>query len=86
MALAPVTKPIKRRKIIAYDLEWWPGSLELRMVGVHDGFEFRWYRTTLEFLLNELRPETDGAWYFAHAGGLADFQFLCRTSSTTGSR
>jgi len=76
MALTPVTKPIKRRKIIAYDLEWWPGSLELRMVGVHDGEEFRWYRTTLEFLLNELRPETAGAWYFAHAGGLADFQFL----------
>lgn len=76
MALSPVTKAIKRRNIIAYDLEWWPGTLELRMVGVHDGASFRWYRTTLEFLLNELRPETDGAWYFAHAGGLADFQFL----------
>ncbi len=76
MSLTQITKPCKTRNIIAYDLEWWPGTLQLRLVGVHDGNEYRSYRTTLEFLLYELRPETDGAWYFAHAGGLADFQFL----------
>lgn len=76
MSLTQITKPCKSRNIIAYDLEWWPGTLQLRLVGVHDGKEYRSYRTTLEFLLHELRPETDGAWYFAHAGGLADFQFL----------
>jgi len=74
--ITPITREAPARRIIAYDLEWFPGTLELRLIGVHDGERYRTYSTAEEFLLGELVDENVGAWFFAHAGGLADFQFL----------
>lgn len=78
----------KRRNVIVYDLEWIPGNdpararaegfepLELRLVGVYDGDRYRHYETIEGFLRGELTPENSGAWFYAHAGGLADFKFI----------
>lgn len=46
------------------------------MVGVFDGNRYRWYRTVEDFLACELNRENRGKWFYAHAGGLADIQFL----------
>lgn len=77
--IIPIRSPVKDRKILTYDMEWFPGTLELRLIGVFDGSEYRTYTTPFDFLNSELTPENNGAWFFAHAGGLADFQFLLQT-------
>ncbi len=77
--LGPINTPAKTRRILTYDLEWIPETLELRLIGVFDGSEYRTYTKPLEFLRGELTMENSGSWYFAHAGGLADFQFLLET-------
>jgi hypothetical protein len=70
-----------------YDLEWARGEWkevdsgtirtpEVRMAGVYDGRQFRWYRTINAFLDNELVPKNNGIWFYAHAGGLADMLFI----------
>ncbi len=59
-----------------YDLEWIPGSLEVRMVGVYDERGYRWYHSVDSFLENELTSNNRGRWFYAHAGGLADIQFV----------
>lgn len=59
-----------------YDLEWIPETLEVRLVGVRDERGFRSYRTVLEFLRGELTSRNRGKVWFAHAGGLADVQFV----------
>lgn len=64
------------RKIVVYDLEWIPGTLEVRLVGVYDGHRYRCYRTVREFIVAELTSRNRGVWFYAHAGGLADVQFV----------
>jgi len=47
------------------------------MVGVYDNERgYRWYPTVAAFLVNELTSESRGKWFYAHAGGLADLQFV----------
>jgi hypothetical protein len=46
------------------------------MVGVFDGERYRWYKTVEDFLACELNRDNRGKWFYAHAGGLADIQFL----------
>lgn len=75
-ALRPSSaKPVERR-ITTYDLEWYPHSLELRMVGVYDERGFRWYSTITDFVNRELTSTNGGRWFYAHAGGLFDIQFV----------
>lgn len=59
-----------------YDLEWIPGTYEVRLVGVRDERGFRSYPTVLAFLQGELTKANQGKVWFAHAGGLADVQFV----------
>ncbi len=66
----------RRRKFKAYDLEWLPETMSLRLVGVYDGKTYKAYRTMGEFLENELKQPNTSYWYYAHAGGLADIQFI----------
>lgn len=47
-----------------------------RLVGVYDGKQYRNYPTTTEFLRAELSSKNRGAVFFAHAGGMADIQFI----------
>lgn len=76
MSLFPITKPRVIRRIIAYDLEWIPGDLTVRMVGTYDGERYNCYRSVADFLDSELTSRNRGKWFYAHAGGLADFQFI----------
>lgn len=67
------------RSFLTYDLEWVPGSMELRMCGVYDGEHYRCYTDIESFLQNELTFSNRGKWFYAHAGGLADIQFVFDT-------
>ncbi len=64
------------REFSVYDLEWIPGTCEVRLCGVYDGDDYRSYTSVREFLRGELVAATSGRWYYAHAGGLADMTFL----------
>jgi hypothetical protein len=76
MTLTIIDKERRYRRFLVYDLEWIPGTMELRMVGVYDGERYRSYRTIEAFLDAELTHANRGAWFYAHAGGLADFQYV----------
>lgn len=74
----------KTRRFLVYDLEWVPGTLQVRIVGVYDGNSYRCYRTVDDFLNSEMTHENRGAWFYAHAGGLADVQFVFETIISKG--
>lgn len=87
--LKPITGGSKMRHFLAFDLEWRKGEKgpspafncdvwypEVRCAGIHDGTEYRLYRTVNEFLEAELRGHNAGKWFYAHAGGLADMMFI----------
>ncbi len=76
MAIEICSTKRKVRRFLSYDGEWVPGSLELRIIGVYDGNRYRSYPSVRTFLSAELSSENRGAWFFAHAGGLADVQFV----------
>lgn len=77
MSLTPFNRPVKRKRFTTYDLEWYPGTYKLRLVGVFDRENgYRSYETIEEFLDEEMIPENRGCIYYAHAGGLADIQFV----------
>lgn len=73
---APIVAPGEKRRFIVYDLEWYPGTYEVRLVGVYDGSRFRAYPSVDAFLAGELVGKNHGVTFFAHAGGLADVQFV----------
>lgn len=51
--------------------------MPVRLVGVYDReIGYRCYQTVGSFLEHELTHKNRGRWFYAHAGGLADFQFL----------
>ncbi len=64
------------RNFTVYDLEWIPGTLMVRLVGVYDERGYRWYETVEQFLAHEMTHNNRGRWFYAHAGGLADIQFI----------
>lgn len=68
-------------------MEWIPGNVkkakasghepgQLRLVGVYDGQQYRAYTRIQDFLNAELTPRNNGMWFFAHAGGLFDIQYV----------
>jgi hypothetical protein len=74
--LSPILSFRKPRRFITYDLEWYPGSLELRLVGVFDGKRYRSYTTIDAFFAGELTSVNRACWFYAHAGGIADVQYV----------
>lgn len=78
MSLAPITGDRKIRRFLTYDLEWIPGTLEIRIVGVYDGQEYKCYSSIEGFLNAYCTSSYRGAWFYAHAGGLADVQFVLK--------
>lgn len=76
MALTVITGKREVREFLVYDLEWIPGTLEVRLVGVYDGDKYRCYRSVDDFIAYEMTSKNRGKWFYAHAGGLADVQFL----------
>lgn len=62
-------------------MEWIPGSrpLKLRMIGVFDGSlkrPYTWFREMEKFMDFALTHRNRGKWFYAHAGGMADIQFV----------
>ncbi len=78
MAIEIITGNRRLRSFLTYDCEWVPGTLHIRVCGVFDGREYRHYQTIHAFLDNELTHRNRGKWFYAHAGGLADIQFVLR--------
>lgn len=79
MSLSPITKPGVRKRFKVYDLEWYPDTYVTRLVGCHDGERYEAFEGRdgiRRFLDRELVSENAGTAYFAHAGGLADVQFV----------
>ncbi len=79
MPLSPIRKEGVRKRFKTYDLEWYPDTYVTRLVGCYDGEQYDGYegRDGIKSFLNaELVPENSGTVYFAHAGGLADVQFI----------
>ena len=88
MTFGPILGKPKHRNYSTYDLEWTPGHspersraiglepLQVRIVGCFDGQRYRPYKNIKEFLQGELIPKNSGRWYYAHAGGLYDVQFI----------
>ena len=74
--LSVITKNQILRRYLAYDLEWIPGTMQIRLVGCFDGIAYRCYATVSDFLDGELTHKNRAKWFYAHAGGLADFQFI----------
>ena len=79
----PIEGEAKIKGITTYDLEWLPETMALRVVGVYD--EDKGYRSYTDaaglspmerFLNAELSAENSGRMFYAHAGGLADVQFV----------
>lgn len=72
-----IDRPRVYRDYVVYDLEWYPGTLQLRLVGVYcRNRGYRYYTSIEAFVSGELTHKNRGKWFYAHAGGLADFQFL----------
>ncbi len=71
-----INTPRVRRAFLVYDLEWVPHEMRLRMCGVYDGDRYRCYDSMRQFIKSELTHRNRGKWFYAHAGGLADFQFV----------
>ncbi len=78
MAIKQITKAPEVRKFVVYDLEWWPKSMDLRMVGLYDGETFRHWETVGGFLEHVLTDAYQNVWMFAHWGGAADIAFFLR--------
>lgn len=70
--LMPLTSETKKREFLVYDMEWVPGTYELRCIGVYDGNRYRWYSSVRSFFENELTKDNRHRWFFAHSGGRAD--------------
>jgi hypothetical protein len=88
VSFGPILGKPKQRTFSTYDLEWTPAHspersraigldpLQVRVVGCFDGERYRPYKNIKDFLRGELTPKNSGRWYYAHAGGLYDVQFV----------
>lgn len=74
--LAPFEGKQRRMKFATYDLEWDPSNMQLRVAGLFDGINYYCFKSMGEFLERVLTREFRGTKFFAHAGGLADIQFV----------
>jgi hypothetical protein len=77
----PIEGLPKKRRIIVYDFEWIPNSMDIRLCGAFDGVTYRSFLTVEAFLQYALSSENEGAWFFAHYGGRADLLFLLESIS-----
>lgn len=76
MSLKPYRGKHEPLRFGVYDLEWTPETLKPRLCGVRDERGYRSYPDVLSFLRGELTSQNRGKILWAHAGGLADIQFV----------
>lgn len=74
--IRPLDKAPKPLTFSVYDLEWYPRTYKLRLIGVRDEDGYRAYSSVADFLEDELVGHKSGRTFFAHAGGLSDVQFI----------
>src|SRR5260221_78174 len=74
--LRPISSPIKNAPFTIYDLEWYPKTYKVRMVGVRDEHGYRSYLTVDDFLNSEMTHDNRGRTFYAHAGGHFDVQHI----------
>lgn len=80
------TGKLKLRDFSAYDLEWVPERptkgkgtplKRVRLVGIYDELRgYRHYEKIEHFFAREFTTENEGRWFYAHAGGAFDVQFI----------
>lgn len=75
MSLSPIDTPARRRRFETYDFEW-GRHLRMRLCGRYNERGYTYYYTVEDFLNDVLTHSNRGKWFFAHAGGLADVQFI----------
>lgn len=76
MLFSPCQQGPEITKRGTYDLEWYKGTYRLRVAGLYVDGRYRHF-DSIEGLLGEMLSwKRRGYTYWAHAGGLADFQFL----------
>ncbi|PNX45467.1 MAG: hypothetical protein BV456_13555, partial [Thermoplasmata archaeon M8B2D] len=76
MTLTPIYSSQKIRRFEVYDFEWIPRSLKMRLCGRYGPQGYKYYFSVDDFLDDVLTYSNRGKWFFAHAGGLADIQFV----------
>lgn len=85
MSLKPYRRKRSPLRFAVYDLEWYPETINpehelfgrgTRLVGMRDEKGHRSYPSVVAFLAAELVRANAGKVFFAHAGGLADIQFV----------
>lgn len=74
--LTILTNPRHVQPFAVYDAEWIPGTLQVRIVGYYDGNSYRAFPSFSAFLDAILIHSNRGVWFYAHAGGMADVQFV----------
>jgi hypothetical protein len=76
MSFEPITSKLRERRIVTYDLEWYPETMEFRLGGMFDGAHYTYATNLSDFCRMIFCRENEGAWLYAHAGGVADVTFL----------
>lgn len=83
MSLTPILSDPKYRRFEVYDLEWGKeaeidgeSKYKLRLVGRYNEKGYTPFYTVEDYLNKVLTYSNRGKWFFAHAGGLADVQFI----------
>jgi hypothetical protein len=79
-----IRKEAARRDFVAFDLEWHPKSLDLRLIGLFDGQRYRSWdaerhgpeRAVAGFMREVLTNRYEKKWIFAHWGGATDLCFF----------
>lgn len=74
--ISPSRSRAKHRNYATYDLEWVPDTYALRLAGMYDGSSYKSFIDIESFLAHALTHKYRGWWFYAHAGGLYDIQWV----------
>jgi hypothetical protein len=77
--LTPLTRKPREIRYLTYDIEWYPESLEVRVVGLYDGQSYKPFYSVKDFLAFILTSRFAGARFYAHYGGRFDIVHLLPT-------
>jgi hypothetical protein len=72
----PYNRPVKLMPFQTYDLEWYPHTYQVRLVGTHNGTEYKAFKDVENFLDDHVFCQPSDTVFFAHAGGSHDVQFI----------
>jgi hypothetical protein len=76
VSLTPILGKPRAHEVAVYDLEWDPDTYDLKLAGFYDGERYYCFDTIEDLLNHTLQRKYRNHWIYAHAGGLADMNFL----------